>query len=1211
MTTVLELQISPLHPDDGEYEVRVLKAAAGGEPTVSTRLDVEELLAQRTDLEVKVLASAAAARRVVPLSEQAMQDVGGRLFGALFTGPISGTYQASLGVARERQERLQIVLRMDADAPSLDLLPWEALFDAHDGAYLCRQWPIIRHLPASATPRPQPVELPLRILVAIAAPRGLPQLDTDAECRRLERALAPQIDAGEVELVWLTHASWESLQSQLLSGTWHVLHFIGHGCYDHVSKEGQLALEGDGGDAGQHLVEASFLVDLLREARPPLRLVVLNSCSSAQGSPDDRFSGVGAALVRDGVSAVAAMQFAVSDAASVRFAQGFYTALAHGRRVDDAVRSGRIAILGAGKSLEWITPVLYVRGEATSLFTLTAPPRRPEAPERAPSQQRAVDPGERDRLRALYALARAELRMGRPGEAVQLLDDLLVLDPKNADVAALREKAVGRQQLVELYGRAMQAEEAQDWSAAIDSYEQVLRREPDYGEAAARNAFCRERRNIADLQEELRIHADAGRWQAVLEVGEEIEELDHDAADPDGLVTRARREVEEAERAAELGRWYEQGLAAEGVGDWGAAVECFERVVGLEPGYRDAGERGESCRVRRRVADLQVTLREHADAGRWKEVLAVSEEISEFDQEAADPDGLVTRARREVEEAERAAELGRWYEQGLAAEGVGDWGAAVECFERVVGLEPGYRDAGERGESCRVRRRVADLQVTLREHADAGRWKEVLAVSEEISEFDQDAADPDGLAMRARQAVKEEQRAAGLEDLYTLARAAEEVEDWTTAVINYGRIDGWEPGYRDVAARSEVCRRRGRIAYLQQELRSHADAGRWQQVVDVSEEISGLDRSAADPDGLATYARQAVTAAQQADELQRWYVKALVAEEAGNWSTAIQIYDALIDGGEGYRDSVHRREVCVEQQRISEQAAAAEGSSPRRPTGVTDLAAPCGAIAWNPKWQVMAVNVRSDARIRIYDINAEEQLEVKAGDKWGPYAVAFSPDGTRFVGNFRQGCRIWDTQTGEKILQIRFPAVMASAAFSPDGTRLATGLYGYACIWDAETGKQVFQHRQRSVTSVSYSSSGRRLAVADQGGLWIWDTNTGRELFEDHRGFLNSVAFSPDGIHLATAGEDGVVRLWDIRGPVEEIGEIVHEYPVGAVAFSADGAFVAAGGEDYVARVWSVGDFELVFVVEHEHPVLSVIFSPDGDYVATGTSESVKVWPFQ
>ena len=103
------------------------------------------------------------------------------------------------------------------------------------------------------------------------------------------------------------------------------------------------------------------------------RLVVLNSCSGAATGVNDLFAGTAAALVRGGVSAVAAMQYPISDAAAVAFARGFYTAIAHGRGVDDATSSGRVAILGTGtRTLEWVTPVMYLRGRDSRLFILPA-----------------------------------------------------------------------------------------------------------------------------------------------------------------------------------------------------------------------------------------------------------------------------------------------------------------------------------------------------------------------------------------------------------------------------------------------------------------------------------------------------------------------------------------------------------------------------------------------------------------------------------------------------------------------------------------------------------------------------------------------------------------------------------------------------------------------------------------------------------------------
>jgi restriction system protein len=171
---------------------------------------------------------------------------------------------------------------------------------------------------------------------------------------------------------WAPEATWAGLHEMLLSGEWHMVHFIGHGDFDTERDEGTLALTGENGRA--EWVEADRLVDLLHQAHPIPPMVVLNSCYGAATGTQDLFAGTAAALVRGGVTAVVAMQYAISDTAAAAFARGFYAAIAHGRGVDDAVSSGRVAILGTRiRTLEWVTPVIYLRGHDARLFVL--PPR--------------------------------------------------------------------------------------------------------------------------------------------------------------------------------------------------------------------------------------------------------------------------------------------------------------------------------------------------------------------------------------------------------------------------------------------------------------------------------------------------------------------------------------------------------------------------------------------------------------------------------------------------------------------------------------------------------------------------------------------------------------------------------------------------------------------------------------------------------------------
>jgi CHAT domain len=382
--SAIEVAISPSEVPR-RFWVYVVSSPAG-EASATAELDARQLMTRRPELQQAVLASAAATRKVLSETERCIRDVGRQLFTALLgTGEVAGRYRASAALAAERGETLRVVVRIGN--PVLAGLPWEAMYDETVGEYVCRREQLVRHVGvASSAARLAVDSLPLQILAVVSSPRGLPVLDAARERDSLEQALARIVAAGLAKVTWAPSATWPDLQDTLLGGIWHVVHFIGHGDFDPGRDEGILALTGENGRV--ELVEGSRLVDLLRQARPMPRLVLLNSCAGAAMGGTDLFSGTAAALARGGVSAVTAMQYAISDPAAIAFSRGFYGALAHGRAVDDAVSSGRVAIVGlSGRTLEWVTPVLYLRGPDSHLFTMRAA-SRPVSCDASPADQR-------------------------------------------------------------------------------------------------------------------------------------------------------------------------------------------------------------------------------------------------------------------------------------------------------------------------------------------------------------------------------------------------------------------------------------------------------------------------------------------------------------------------------------------------------------------------------------------------------------------------------------------------------------------------------------------------------------------------------------------------------------------------------------------------------------------------------------------------------
>jgi WD40 repeat protein len=353
------------------YPVTVLRSAAGeARENMIFPFDELALENQLLVLQNALLRSGGKYRTLLP-EEVTVQKFGQVLFNALFNGEIGKRYAVSQLSASSQGHGLRLKLRILS--PELAALPWEFLYDANGSEYMCLSsaTPIVRYLELAQPPRPLPVTPPLSILGIISSPKDLPELDIEREKQRLEKAIKGLRANGLVELTWMSGRTWYDLQRVMRKGPWHILHFIGHGGFDTRTEEGLIALENEEGKA--HLLSATQLGRLLADHRS-LRLLVLNSCEGARGSKHNIFSSTATILVRCGIPAVLAMQYAITDRAAIELARSFYEALADGLPVDTAVNEARKAIsLGITNTLEWGTPVLYMRSSNGILFEMKQP----------------------------------------------------------------------------------------------------------------------------------------------------------------------------------------------------------------------------------------------------------------------------------------------------------------------------------------------------------------------------------------------------------------------------------------------------------------------------------------------------------------------------------------------------------------------------------------------------------------------------------------------------------------------------------------------------------------------------------------------------------------------------------------------------------------------------------------------------------------------
>jgi WD40 repeat protein/tRNA A-37 threonylcarbamoyl transferase component Bud32 len=226
--------------------------------------------------------------------------------------------------------------------------------------------------------------------------------------------------------------------------------------------------------------------------------------------------------------------------------------------------------------------------------------------------------------------------------------------------------------------------------------------------------------------------------------------------------------------------------------------------------------------------------------------------------------------------------------------------------------------------------------------------------------------------------------------------------------------------------------------------------------------------------------------------------------------------------------------------------------------------------------------------------------------------LAFSPDGKWIVASSNQEAdpaakkkfiegyflKIWDRESGREIHTLKGPTGgFAAVAFSPDGKRFVTvrtQVHGVALefkfadptltLWDAVTGKEIrtFKAQKEFFASVAFSLDGKRIVTGgmslegerENGTLKVWDAATGEEVLalKGLTDFVACVAFSPDGNRIVS-GVGKWVRVWDAESGQETITLKGHTDEVVSVSFSPDGrrifSRVKDGGDSHSElKVW-------------------------------------------
>lgn len=399
--SLLRLQLLLRHTS--KMEIRGLEVPGGGEPKIEVDLpfSFHELKAVLKALDI----GAFVPERFRAEYVEALQSLGllheGRLHAefhklvgqTLYNTLFDGVFQAELLMAHKNPP-VACQLCFDPDDTLLAQFPWEVIHDGCTHPILVKNGlELTRYITFGTPPTPLEVKPPLRVLFIMSRSTGEDHLPDGDEIKAITNELEPLRQDKKLDWTYLQPPTWEALESALTDQVFHIVHFDGHGTFarhcpacgkahypsttkcvacdsdmSDMPPKGYLHFEDDAGEVDP--VSVDDLTVLFQNTET--RLVVLSACGSAVTQGTSVFNGMAPGLIQIGIPAVLGMQGSPPAKSTVKFFKRVYGMLSEGKRLPDAVNSGRRVIF-RDKPPAWFMPVVYLRSSDDSygqLFTL-------------------------------------------------------------------------------------------------------------------------------------------------------------------------------------------------------------------------------------------------------------------------------------------------------------------------------------------------------------------------------------------------------------------------------------------------------------------------------------------------------------------------------------------------------------------------------------------------------------------------------------------------------------------------------------------------------------------------------------------------------------------------------------------------------------------------------------------------------------------------
>jgi serine/threonine protein kinase/lipopolysaccharide biosynthesis regulator YciM len=335
---------------------------------------------------------------------------------------------------------------------------------------------------------------------------------------------------------------------------------------------------------------------------------------------------------------------------------------------------------------------------------------------------------------------RPEDRFQTPVELIRAVEDVLsgkeiavVKRPMpEQDIAGLVEN---------LYRRAVEASQVEEWQRAVSLLNQVINLQPNYRDATEKLAEAGRQARLSALYSAANRALEGKRWREAIDELSEIVAIDAHYKDASKLLTSAGLAFSESKARGKLKALYQQGLEHFDARQWSQAIDCFAQVHEVNPDYEEVAEllaeAGRRSRRTRRKEGEESARREPPSFG-IRLAIAAKRVVLTIMLLVLVGLGLAGAyvLYQTYQQAQPVDPLADDYQQALNYVDQGQWDQAVSLFDEILAAAPDYKSAAERRAEALEKKELTHLYDQGKAYFEQGEWDEAIAQWQELRDRD-------------------------------------------------------------------------------------------------------------------------------------------------------------------------------------------------------------------------------------------------------------------------------------------------------------------------------------------------------------------------------------------------------------------------------------------------------------------------------------------